>query len=55
MNNDVNQLQALLLNVNQVATLLGCHPNTIRNRVRNDQLPAPIKWEGKTVWRRRDI
>ena len=55
MNNDVNQLQALLLIVNQVATLLGCHPNTIRNRVRNDQLPAPIKWEGKTVWRRRDI
>jgi len=49
------QIQPLLLNVNQVAALLGCHRNTIWNRVRSENLPAPIKWEGKTVWRRRDI
>jgi predicted DNA-binding transcriptional regulator AlpA len=45
----------LLLSVTQVASLLGCHPNTVCNRVRKDQMPKPIKWEGKTVWRRRDI
>ena len=55
MNTDVNQLQPLLLNVNQVAALLGCHRNTAWNRARNQQLPSPIKREGKTVWRRRDI
>ncbi|MCV2864849.1 helix-turn-helix transcriptional regulator [Albidovulum sediminicola] len=49
------QFSPLLLSDKQVAKLLGCHRNTIWNRVRNDQLPSPIKWEGKTVWRRRDI
>lgn len=55
MTTEAGQFQPLLLNVNQVGALLGCHRNTIWNRVRNDQLPSPIKWEGKTVWRRRDI
>ena len=45
----------LLLSDKQVAALLGCHRNTIWNRVRKDQIPRPIKWEGKTVWRRREI
>lgn len=45
----------LLLNDKQVAELLGCHRNTVWNRVRKNLMPVPIKWEGKTVWRRRDI
>lgn len=45
----------LLLSDKQVAELLGCHRNTIWNRVRKNLIPPPIKWEGKTVWRRRDI
>lgn len=45
----------LLLSDKQVASLLGCHRNTVWNRVRANALPAPIKWAGKTVWRRRDI
>ena len=49
------QFTPLLLSDKQVAALLGCHRNTIWNRVRKNQLPLPIKWEGKTVWRRRDI
>ncbi len=55
MSSTVSQLQPLLLNVNRVAMLLGCHRNTIWNRVHNNQIPSPIKWEGKTVWRRQDI
>lgn len=45
----------LLLNIKQVAALLGCHPNTIWNRVRDNKMPQPTRWEGKTLWRRRDI
>jgi predicted DNA-binding transcriptional regulator AlpA len=55
MTSESQQFSPLLLSDKQVAKLLGCHRNTIWNRVRNDQLPSPIKWEGKTVWRRRDI
>ena len=55
MTEKITRLEPLLLNVNQVAELLGCHRNTIWNRVRNNQMPSPIKWEGKTVWRRLDI
>ncbi|MFV2053392.1 helix-turn-helix transcriptional regulator [Aliiroseovarius sp. YM-037] len=45
----------LLLNVQQVAALLGCHKNTIWNRVRTGSIPSPIKWEGKTVWKLKEI
>jgi predicted DNA-binding transcriptional regulator AlpA len=55
MSIEPTQFQPLLLNVNQVAALLGCQGNTIWNRVRSNLLPPPIKWEGKTVWRRQDI
>ena len=55
MQSSNQQFSPLLLNVQQVAKLLGCHRNTVYNRVRSNQLPKPIKWEGKTVWRRRDI
>jgi predicted DNA-binding transcriptional regulator AlpA len=55
MSIEPTQFQPLLLNVNQVAALLGCHRNTIWNRARRNLLPPPIKWEGKTVWRRQDI
>lgn len=45
----------LLLNVNQVAELLGCHRNTVWNRVRTGEMPKPEKFGGKTVWRRTQI
>jgi prophage regulatory protein len=45
----------LFLSVNQVAELLGCHRNTIWNRVRSGQMPKPEKFGGKTVWRRAEI
>ena len=45
----------LLVSVKQVANLCGCHPNTVWNRVRKGSIPKPIKWEGKTLWRLRDI
>lgn len=50
-----NKLAPLLLNVNQVADLLGCHRNTIWNRVNDGQIPKPKKFGGKTVWQRTDI
>jgi prophage regulatory protein len=50
-----NNFQPLLLNVNQVADLLGCHRNTIWNRVKHGQIPEPKKFGGKTVWQRTDI
>ena len=52
---DVTSNQPLLLNVDSVAALLGCHKNTIWNRVRSGSLPKPTKWEGKTVWKTKDI
>ena len=35
--------------VDEAATLLGCHPNTIRNRIKDGTLPA-FKM-GRWVWR----
>ncbi len=35
--------------VDEAAALLGCHPNTIRNRIKDGSLPA-FK-VGKWVWR----
>jgi len=55
MNPSNPSILPLLLSDKQVAALLGCHRNTIWNRVRKDQIPQPIKWEGKTVWRRSEI
>ena len=55
MSSETPTFEPILLSVNQVAQLLGCHRNTIWNRVRKKLLPDPIKWEGKTVWRRKDI
>ncbi|MFJ1292376.1 helix-turn-helix transcriptional regulator [Paracoccus yeei] len=49
------ELEPILLRDVQVAKLLGVHRNTIWNRVRQSRFPKPIKWEGLTVWRRRDI
>lgn len=54
MNSNSN-FEPLLLNVNQVAELLGCHRNTIWNRVRSGDMPQPVKFGGKTVWRRSEI
>ena len=50
-----HDFQPLLLNVNQVAGLLGCHRNTVWNRVRSGDMPQPLKFGGKTVWRRAEI
>ncbi len=45
----------MLLRDVQIAQALGVHRNTIWNRVREGKFPAPIKWDGITVWRRADI
>ena len=50
-----NDFSPRLLNVNQVADLLGCHRNTVWNHVRNEQMPKPNKFGGKTVWLRATI
>jgi predicted DNA-binding transcriptional regulator AlpA len=47
--------EKLLWNVQEVAAKLGCHPNTVWNRLKSGSIPSPIKWDGKTVWRRDDI
>ncbi len=51
----VGHVQPLLLRDVQVAQMLGIHRNTVWNRVRQRKFPAPIKWDGLTVWRRQDI
>lgn len=51
----MTQPEPLLLRAKQVAQLLSIHPNTVWNRVRAGELPAPIKWHGVSVWRRQDI
>ncbi|QBF32309.1 AlpA family transcriptional regulator [Thalassococcus sp. S3] len=55
MASTTEELPILLLSVQQVATMLGCHKNTVWNRSGTDTFPKPIKWGGKTVWRRSDI
>ena len=45
----------MLLRDAQVANLLGIHRTTVWRRVREGKFPAPIKWDGITVWRRKDV
>ncbi|MCT4557367.1 MAG: hypothetical protein N4A61_04830 [Pelagimonas sp.] len=47
--------EKLLWNVQDCANAMSCHPNTIWNRVRAGNFVQPIKWDGKTVWRRSDV
>ncbi|MGH1412115.1 MAG: helix-turn-helix transcriptional regulator [Pelagimonas sp.] len=48
-------IQPILLRAGQVALLLSISEQTVRNRVNAGRLPKPIKWEGVTVWRRKDL
>ena len=51
----VESLQPILLRDHQVGELLGIHRNTVWNRVKAGKLPEPIKWEGITVRKRKEI
>lgn len=45
----------VLVRVNQVAAMLSVSPRTVWNRVKEGELPGPIKWNGITVWRVKDL
>ncbi|WP_347268193.1 hypothetical protein [Paracoccus sp. (in: a-proteobacteria)] len=47
-------LELLRLHDVRVAILLGSRRSTVWNRMRAGRFPTPIKWEGLTVWRRKD-
>lgn len=47
--------EKLLWSAEEVAAKLGCHPNTIWNRVKRGTIPEPVKWDGHTRWRRADV
>ncbi|HWL55995.1 MAG TPA: helix-turn-helix domain-containing protein [Paracoccus sp. (in: a-proteobacteria)] len=50
-----SSIQPLLLRNTQVTLMLGVHRNKVWNRVRAGKFPTPIKWEGMTVWHRKDV
>jgi excisionase family DNA binding protein len=45
----------MLLRVNQVAEILGIGRTTVWKYAKEGKLPKPIKWQGNTVWRVKDL
>lgn len=45
----------MLVRVNQVAAMLGIGRSTVWRYVKQGKLPKPIKWQGNTVWRVKDL
>ena len=45
----------MLLRVKQVAAMLGIGRTTVYRYVQQGKLPKPIKWQGVTVWRVKDL
>ena len=54
MRENLNYLNKLL-NVREVADLLGCSKSTVWRRVKNDIMPGPIKICGTTRWVLREL
>lgn len=46
---------ALLVRANEAAAMLGISRSTLYARVQKGRCPAPIQWDGTTVWRVRDL
>lgn len=46
---------ALLVRANDAAAMLGISRSTLYARVQKGQCPAPIQWDGTTVWRVKDL
>ncbi|WP_104019078.1 helix-turn-helix transcriptional regulator [Roseovarius nitratireducens] len=46
---------ALLVRANDAARMLGISRSTLYARVQAGRCPEPIRWEGCTVWRVRDL
>lgn len=44
-----------LLTVDEVAAIYKCCKRSVWNKVNKGALPAPVKWEGLTRWRRSDL
>lgn len=44
-----------LLNDKEVANLIGVHPATVWSKAKTGDLPKPIKFAGRTLWRRDEI
>lgn len=45
----------MLLRANQVAAALGIGRSTLWRWVKEGKLPKPVKWQGVTVWRVKDL
>ena len=45
----------MLLRVNQVAEMLGIGRSTVWRWVKEGKMPKPIKWQGVTAWRVKDL
>lgn len=47
--------EPLLVRANDAARMLGISRSTLYARVQAGRCPEPIRWEGCTVWRVRDL
>ena len=45
----------LLVRANDAAAMLGISRSTLYARIQKGRAPAPISWDGTTVWRVSDI
>lgn len=51
----MTQVAPLLVRVDQVAAMLAISRRTVWSRVKAGKLPGPIKWNGLTVWKVKDL
>jgi predicted DNA-binding transcriptional regulator AlpA len=47
--------EPLLVRANDAARMLGISRSTLYARVQTGRCPEPIRWDGCTVWRVRDL
>jgi predicted DNA-binding transcriptional regulator AlpA len=52
---EMTAVTPMLLRVNQVAEILGIGRTTVWKYAKEGKLPKPIKWQGNTVWRVKDL
>ena len=51
----MTEVQPLLVRAEQVAAMLAISKRSVWYYAKHGKIPAPIKWQGVTVWRVKDL